>query len=47
MADSHTRKNIFETFDNYDSVSHKDFQPSDPVESGSSEDDTCKEQEIL
>ena len=29
MADSHTRKNIFETYDNLDSGSGEDFQPSD------------------
>ena len=39
MADSHTRKNIFEKFDNNDSGSDKDFQASDPDESGSSDDD--------
>ena len=47
MADSHTRKNIFEMFHNYDSSSDEDFQASDADESEISEDTGCKKQERL
>ena len=46
MADSNTRKNIFEIFDNYYSGSDEDFQAYDPNEHESSEDAGYKEQEF-
>ena len=44
MADSLTRKNIFETFDNYDYGSDEDSQVSDPDGRESNENGGCKEQ---